>query len=202
VPEHLRGQVDLLRGTCFCVLYDLCCWLTGTGRPVPEETAAYALAEFRDVPNPRQRLAGYCDPALLELWDAALTPFLRAGFRLAPKLGDSAALREEGLQEDAPRSHVELRFTNRSSVIMPGIGRHARPLPVDEWIMDLWVSLDANSGYVHDACVRPLWNPEATRPGPRRTTLAPPPNPFVLLAATPTAGWSEVAEPVYPLAGS
>jgi hypothetical protein len=165
---------------------------------VPDETAEYLLTEFRGIPDPRRRLAGYCNPALLELWDAVLEPFVNAGFRLKPELGDSANLLEQGLEWGAPQSRLELRFSNRSRVFMPGLGRRSLPLLSGDWMMTLLVSLAETSGYVHDAYVRPV-HPQTDADEITGETSLAPVNPFSLLAATPTAAWPESSPPVYLL---
>jgi hypothetical protein len=150
-PEELAKNLEQLRGLCFCVLYDLCCWMAGARQEVPESTREYAHVHLRQVVDPRQRLQHYVNPQLLAMWERALEPFFTTGLRLAPELGDSATLREEGLERGEP-VRVELHFKNRSSVVARDLPR--QPLPRSEWVLTLWVAPDLSR--VDDGTLRPL----------------------------------------------
>lgn len=149
-PAELGKQLEVLGGICFCVLYDLCCWLAEARQPVPDNVAKYSLAHLKSIPDPRQRLQYYVNPMVLASWDQVLQPFFATELRLAPELGDSASLTEEGLDRGAP-VRVEMRFQNRCSVAVPGSAR--KPLPRGEWVMTLWVSDDLTR--VDDVVLRP-----------------------------------------------
>lgn len=149
-PEELAKKLEELRGLCFCVLYDVCCWLAGARQEVPATTKEYTQSHLRQVADPRQRLQYYVNPQLLWTWEQALQPFFATGLRLAPELGDSATLREEGLERGEP-VRVELRFNNRSSLLAKG--RPRQQLPRGEWVLTMWVSADL--ARVDDATMRP-----------------------------------------------
>jgi hypothetical protein len=150
-PEELAQRLELLRGLCFCVLYDLCCWLAGARQEIPSATKEYTQTHLRSIADPRQRLQYYVNPQLLAVWEQALQPFFASGLRLAPELGDSATLREEGLEHGEP-VRVELRFNNRSSLLAAGQPR--QQLPRGEWVLTMWVAADLTR--VDDATIRPL----------------------------------------------
>ncbi|MGH7881732.1 MAG: hypothetical protein ACREN8_02335 [Candidatus Dormibacteraceae bacterium] len=150
-PEELGKKLEQLRGLSFCVLFDLCCWLASARQEVPENTQEYTLTHLRPIPDPRQRLQYYVNPQLLALWEQALQPFFATGLRLSPELGDSAMLREEGLDRGGP-VRVELRFNNRSSLLSRG--RPRQPLPRGELVLTMWVSADL--ARIDDATLRPL----------------------------------------------
>jgi hypothetical protein len=124
---------------CFCLLYDLCCWLAGAEEPVADETAEYALAPLRAIEEPRRRLAGYVSQPLLASWERALDPFFASGATLDPELGESGPLSQEGL-DDGGRVLAELRFTNRSRV-NDETGRSYQ-LPTQDWALKVWLSPD------------------------------------------------------------
>ncbi|HEX4213334.1 MAG TPA: hypothetical protein VIA06_08435 [Candidatus Dormibacteraeota bacterium] len=149
-PAELGKLLEVLGGICFCVLYDLCCWLAEARQPVPANVQKYSLTHLKAIPDPRQRLQYYVNPMVLASWDQVLQPFFATDLRLAPELGDSASLTEEGLDKgDAVR--VEMRFQNRCSVAIPGNAR--KPLPRGEWVMTLWISDDLTR--VDDVVLRP-----------------------------------------------
>jgi len=132
-------RLETLRGLCFCLLYDLCCWLAYAVEPVPDDTAEYSLASLRAIEEPRRRLGGYVSQALLASWERALEPFFAAGTTLDPELGESGPLRHEGLQEGG-RVLAELRFTNRSRVVDES--GQAHQLPSQDWVLNVWLSPD------------------------------------------------------------
>ena len=124
---------------CFCLLYDLCCWLAGAEEPVPDETTEYSLTPLRAIPEPRRRLGGYVSQPLLTSWERALEPFFAGGASLDPELGESGPLRQQGLDEGG-RVLAELRFTNRSRV-RDDAGRTYQ-LPAQDWVLEVWLSPD------------------------------------------------------------
>jgi hypothetical protein len=124
---------------CFCLLYDLCCWLAGAEESVPEETAEYSLTPLRAIAEPRQRLEAYVSKPLLASWERALEPFFARGASLDPELGESGPLRQEGL-DDGGRVLAELRFANRSRV-RDDVGRSYQ-LPDQDWVLEVWLSPD------------------------------------------------------------
>jgi hypothetical protein len=132
-------RLETLRGMCFCLLYDLCCWLALAQEPVSDDTTEYSLTRLRAIEDPRQRLAGYVSQALLASWEHALEPFFDAGATLDPELGESGPLRHEGL-DDGGRVLAELRFTNQSRV-RDGAGR-PHGLPPLDWVLSVWLSSD------------------------------------------------------------
>jgi hypothetical protein len=138
-----------MRGICFCLLYDLCCWLAAVRRQVPEDVDEYTLTPLRNIGDPRQRLGCYVNAAVLESWERALQPFFTAGLTLEPELGESGSFQERGW-DAAGRIQAELRFGNRSSVLDRGQRRHQ--LPPHDWI--LTVLLSAELGYVENATIR------------------------------------------------
>jgi hypothetical protein len=150
-PTELAQRLEILRGLCFCALFDLCSWLAGAHQAVPEQTREYSLTHIREVPDPRQRMQYYINPQLLAMWDQALQPYFTGLVRMAPELGDSAQLREEGLDKGMP-TRVELRFNNRSSLVAARQPR--QPMPREEWALTLWVSADLTR--IDDACLRPV----------------------------------------------
>jgi hypothetical protein len=148
VGEPTRGEA--LRGVCFCLLYDLCCWLAAVQRPVPAEVEEYSLAALREVADPRLRLSRYVNPAQLQSWAWALQPFLESGATLEPELGESGSFQERGRDEDG-RLLAELRFSNRSHVVDRDGQR--TPLPPQDWVLDVRLSPDLG-GYVESAIIR------------------------------------------------
>jgi hypothetical protein len=132
-------RLETLRGMCFCLLYDLCCWLAMAEEPVPDETTEYSLTSLRTIEDPRRRLAGYVNEALLASWERALEPFFVCGATLDPELGESGPLSHDGL-DDGGRVLAELRFTNLSRV-RDGDGR-PHPLPPQDWVLNAWLSPD------------------------------------------------------------
>lgn len=148
--SELYGKLETLRTLCFCALFDVCSWLAGARQPVPDQTVEYGLSHLRAVEDPRGRLSEYVEPHLLASWDEALAPFFAARIRMAPELGDSAELREEGLDAGGP-VRVELRFSNLSSLVTTDA---RRPLPRGEWALTLWITADLTR--VDDAMLRPV----------------------------------------------
>jgi len=132
-------RLETLRGMCFCLLYDLCCWLALAEEPVPEDTREYALASLRTIEDPRRRLGGYVSEVLLASWERSLEPFFAAGASLDPELGESGPMRQEGL-DDGGRVLAELRFTNRSRVRDDTGWPHQ--LPPQDWVLNVWLSPD------------------------------------------------------------
>lgn len=141
---------EAMRGICFCLLYDLCCWLAAVRRPVPEDVDEYTLSALREVPDPRQRLARYVNPALLQSWGRALEPFFASGSTLEPELGESGSFQERGTDADG-RLLAELTFGNRSSVLDRSQRRHQ--LPMHDWALTVWLSPELG-GYVENARIR------------------------------------------------
>jgi hypothetical protein len=147
-PAPLRAEA--LRGFCFCLLYDLCCWLAGVRRAVPRDVDEYTVTGLREVEDPRERLSRYVSPALLQSWEKVLRPFFQGGFALEPELGEAGAFHERG-QDSSGHVRAELRFGNRSSVV-DASQRHHR-LPPGEWILTVWLSPELG-GYVENATIQ------------------------------------------------
>lgn len=141
---------EAMRGVCFCLLYDLCCWLASVRRTVPDDVDEYTLVALRDVPDPRQRLSRYVSPAQLASWERALQPFFQAGLTLEPELGEAGSFQERG-RDASGRVQAELRFGNRSSVLDRDQRRHQ--LPPHDWVLTVWLSPELG-GYVESANVR------------------------------------------------
>lgn len=141
---------DAMRGVCFCLLYDLCCWFASVRRPVPGDVEEYALSSLREIGDPRQRLARYVNPALLQSWERALQPFFASGVMFEPELGEAGSFQERG-RDAAGRMRAELRFGNRSSVIERG--QHRVPLAIHDWILTVLLSSDLG-GFVENATIR------------------------------------------------
>jgi hypothetical protein len=141
---------EAMRGTCFCLLYDLCCWLATVRRPVPADVDEYTLTALREVGDPRQRLGRYVNPALLESWERALQPFFASGATLEPELGEAGSFQERG-RDAAGRLRAELRFGNRSSVLDRSLRRHQ--LPPHDWILTVLLSPES-AGFVENASIR------------------------------------------------
>lgn len=140
-----------LRGLCFCLLYDLCAWLTRAQRPVPPEVREYTLDGARHLPDPCQRLRQYLATDLVDLWQRALAPFFESRALLSLELGEAAPLGAEALHEGSGLVRAELRFSERSSLLDAEGRRH--PLPVREWLLEAWVSSDLEQ--VENARLRP-----------------------------------------------
>jgi hypothetical protein len=141
---------EALRGVCFCLLYDVCCWLANVRRPVPDDVDEYTLTALRDVGDPRQRLRRYVNPTLLDRWERALAPFFTSGATLEPELGESGSFQELG-RDSGGRVRAELRFGNRSSVL--DRDQHRHQLPQHDWILSVWLSPELG-GYVENASLR------------------------------------------------
>lgn len=144
------ARAEALRGVCFCLLYDLCCWLAGVQRPVPAEVDEYSLAALREMADPRLRLSRYVNPAQLQSWAWALQPFFESGATLEPELGEAGSFQELG-RDDEGRLRAELRFSNRSHVLDRDGQR--LPLPLDDWVLGVLLSPDLG-GYVESAIIR------------------------------------------------
>jgi hypothetical protein len=147
----IEEREEALRGLCFCLLYDLCAWLTGARRPVPAEVREYRLPAPRHLPDPADRMRLYLNRELLALWEQALAPFFGSGASLSLELGEAAPLRAEGLDGRDGGVRAELRFSERSSLV----GERGRryPLPLRNWVLEAWVSSDLE--WVENACLRP-----------------------------------------------
>ena len=150
-PAHAQPpRAEAMRGICFCLLYDLCCWLASVRRPVPEDVDEYTLIPLRGIANPRDRLGRYVRPALLDSWEQALQSFFTAGLTLEPELGEAGSFKDRG-EDDAGRVMADLRFGNRSSVL--DRAQHRHQLPADDWVLSVWLAADL-SGYVENATIR------------------------------------------------
>jgi hypothetical protein len=150
VDRDLARRLDILRGLCFCMLYDLCCWMARAHEGgVPTETVEYSLMDVGGLNDPLERLQKYVNAELLETWRVALQPFLGQGLTLQPELGDTGPLREVGL-EARTEVTAEVRFHNRSVVVDDLQQRH--PLPAREWLLEIRVSRDLT--WVLDARLR------------------------------------------------
>lgn len=151
-PRESRAErEDALREVCFCLLYDLCAWLSGARRPVPPEVREYRLAAVRQLPDARERLQNYVRRELLEQWETALRPFFDANAALSLVLGEAAPLEALGL--DGGRAvQAEVRFSEESTLIDRFGRRH--PLPRREWTLRAWLSDDLKR--VENACLRPV----------------------------------------------
>jgi hypothetical protein len=147
----IEEREEALRGLCFCLLYDLCAWLTRARRPVPAEVREYRLPAPRHLPDPLDRMRLYLNRELLVLWEQALAPFFASGASLSLELGEAAPLRAEGLEGGGGEVRAELRFSERSSLVDERGRRH--PLPLRNWVLEAWVSSDLER--VENACLRP-----------------------------------------------
>lgn len=143
-------RVEAMRGVCFCLLYDVCCWLAAVRRPVPDDVDEYTLTALREVAEPRQRLGRYVNPALLQSWERALVPYFEGSAMLEPELGESGSFQEHG-RDSTGRVRAELRFGNRSSLLDRDGRRHQ--LPPHDWILTVWLSPELG-GYVENATLR------------------------------------------------
>lgn len=140
---------EAMRGICFCLLYDLCCWLASVRRPVPGDVDEYTLP-LRDVGDPRERLGRYVNPSLLQSWERALEPFFASGATLEPELGEAGSFQERG-RDAAGRLRAELRFGNRSSVM--DRSQHRHQLPPHDWILTVLLSPELG-GFIENATIR------------------------------------------------
>jgi hypothetical protein len=145
-----QRRADAMRGICFCLLYDVCCWLAVVRRPVPEDVDEYTLEALREVSDPRARLSRYVNPALLQSWERALAPYFDGDAVLEPELGESGSFQEHG-RDSTGRIRAELRFGNRSSLLDREQRRHQ--LPPHDWILTVWLSPELG-GYVENATLR------------------------------------------------
>jgi hypothetical protein len=143
---------DSARGICFCLVYDLCCWLSTGRRAVPEELEEYTLVWLRAIDDPRRRMDRYVNPAVLNSWERALQPFFASGVALEPELGESGSFHDLG-RDAAGRVRCELHFGNRSSVL----DRHMRryQLPPYDWALSVLLSPEPD-GFVENATLRLL----------------------------------------------
>src|SRR5205823_4727387 len=104
---------EALRGLCFCLLYDLCAWLTRARRPIPADVREYRLQAPRHLADPVARMRLYLNPELLALWERALAPFIDSGVSLSLELGEAAPLGGEGLERGDGGVRAELRFSEQ-----------------------------------------------------------------------------------------
>jgi hypothetical protein len=151
VRAAIEEREEALRGLCFCVLYDLCAWLTRARRPVPAGVREYRLQAPRRLAEPVDRMRLYLNPELLALWERALAPFIDSGASLSLELGEAAPLGAEGLEGGDGEVRAELRFSERSSLVDEQGRRH--PLARRNWVLEAWVSSDLER--VENACLRP-----------------------------------------------
>ena len=142
---------EALRGLCFCLLYDLCAWLTRARRPIPADVREYRLQAPRHLADPVARMRLYLNPELLALWERAVAPFIDSGVSLSLELGEAAPLEGEGLERGNGGVRAELRFSEQSSLVDDQGRRH--PLPRRNWVLEAWVSSDLDQ--VENACLRP-----------------------------------------------
>jgi hypothetical protein len=142
---------EALRGLCFCLLYDLCAWLTRARRPIPADVREYRLQAPRHLAEPLDRMRLYLNPELLALWEGALAPFIDSGASLSLELGEAAPLGAEGLVRGDGGVRAELRFSEQSSLVEEQGRRH--PLPRRNWVLEARVSSDLDR--VENACLRP-----------------------------------------------
>jgi hypothetical protein len=147
-PQPPRAEA--LRGICFCLLYDLCCWLASVQRPVPEDVDEYTLITLRQISDPHQRLGRYVNPVLVQSWERTLQPFFNSGATLEPELGESGSFKDRGADVGG-RLRAELRFGNRST-LLDRSGRRTQ-LPLHDWILAVWLSPELG-GYVENATIR------------------------------------------------
>jgi len=141
---------EAMRGICFCLLYDLCCWLASVRRPVPVDVEEYTLVALREIGDPRQRLGRYVNGTLLLSWERVLEPFFESGATLEPELGEAGSFQERG-RDAAGRLRAELRFGNRSSVLDRSQRRHQ--LEPQDWMLTVLLSAE-QGGYVENATIR------------------------------------------------
>lgn len=142
--------MDAIRGTCFCLLYDLCAWMARALRPVPAGATEYVRDDLRSIPDPVDRLDRYVNPDLLAAWKRALAPFFGAGARLLPGLHDTGQVRLDGGQEAGPIL-AQVDFTNASSLL--DHEGHTLQLPERGWVLSVWLSPDLRR--VESASLRP-----------------------------------------------
>ena len=141
---------EAMRGVCFCLLYDLCCWLAGVERGVPDDVDEYTLAGLRQVELPFERLSRYVSPDLMKSWEGALQPFFASGYLLDPELGEAGSFRDHGRDRNG-RVKAELTFGNRSGVLDRGERRHE--LTPRDWVLTVWLSPEPGK-YVENATIR------------------------------------------------
>jgi hypothetical protein len=141
---------EAMRGICFCLLYDLCCWLASVRRPVPTDVQEYTLVALREIGDPRQRLGRYVNGTLLMSWERALEPFFEIGATLEPELGEAGSFQERG-RDAAGRLRAELRFGNRSTVLDRSQRRHQ--VEPQDWMLTVLLSAE-RGGYVENATIR------------------------------------------------
>jgi hypothetical protein len=141
---------EAMRGICFCLLYDLCCWLASVRRPVPTDVEEYTLVALREIGDPRQRLGRYVNGTLLMSWERALEPFFEIGATLEPELGEAGSFQERG-RDAAGRLRAELRFGNRSTVLDRSQRRHQ--VEPQDWMLTVLLSAE-RGGYVENATIR------------------------------------------------
>lgn len=144
-------RTEAMRGICFCLLYDLCCWLAGVKRAVPSDIDEYTLTRLRDMAEPLERLGRYVAPPVLQSWEASLQPFFGSGLLLEPELGEAGSFQERG-KDASGRVRAELRFDNRSSVM--DASKRLHQLPPREWILTVWLTPELGD-YVENATIRP-----------------------------------------------
>jgi len=153
-PTRVAGPMppttEAMRGICFCLLYDLCCWLASVRRPVPGDVEEYTLNGLREIGDPHQRLGRYVNSALLLSWERALEPFFESGATLEPELGEAGSFQERG-RDAAGRLRAELRFGNRSSVLDRSQRRHQ--LEPHDWMLTVLLSPELG-GFVENATIR------------------------------------------------
>jgi len=147
-PAPLTSEA--MRGVCFCLLYDLCCWLASVRRPVPTDVEEYTLGAVREIADPRQRLGRYVNGTLLLSWEQALEPFFECGATFEPELGEAGSFQERG-RDAAGRLRAELRFGNRSSVLDRNQRRYH--LEAHDWMLTVLLSAE-QGGYVENATIR------------------------------------------------
>ncbi len=141
---------ETVRSVCFCLLYDLCCWLAGVERRVPDDVDEYVLTGLRDIEDPRERLRRYLNRDLLQSWEGALRSFFNSGFFLDPELDGAGSFQDLGIQPNG-RFKAELAFGNRSSVVDKSLHHHE--LTPQNWVLTVWLSPEPGR-YVENATIR------------------------------------------------
>jgi hypothetical protein len=136
--EEVQRRLERVSTLVYALVHDLAAWLAQVEGPVRQDRHPdYRLRQIAELPAPRDRMARYLNPAVLDAWRPVLDRWLGHGYRYRPSFGRNirVAVTEGG--EGGPRAVVS--FQDRSEVEVPGGGREC---PRREWTMTLWVTPD------------------------------------------------------------
>ena len=136
--ERVDERLERVTALVYALLHDVAAWLGGLEEPVQAELyPEYRLRGVADLPSPRQRLARYVSPVLLESWGEVLDRWVASGYHYRPSFGRMVRVAvSEGAGEG---TRAEVVFQDRSEVELPDGSREA---PGRRWQLVAWIADD------------------------------------------------------------